>query len=172
MMRSRDVTLVILFAVLNFVFAVSIGAIFGLYSTLFISINNSVAWLLFGGRRWRIFALGLLFNLLLFSVGYPPTGAMAGIVNSFILDAVFNSFYGSFKKESKLVWWILVAQVFSLTTGPLWILVFSVPFFPMEEVIANWFVPLISLTLPVMMVENLVGSYIGYRIFKKVEKIT
>jgi hypothetical protein len=180
---SRDVALIILFAVLNLVFAVLIGQVpdliagvhgISLVFTIVYSINQSVAWLLFEGRRWRIFAMGLLFSLLAL-LAMPtilqPHAAMAGILSIFIVDALFNSLYGFFKKRDKLNWWILAAQVFSWGISPFWILAFSAPFFPVEAVIANWFIPIMSVMLPVMIVEAIAGGYIGYKIYRKVEKM-
>jgi hypothetical protein len=181
---SRDVALIILFAVLNLVFAVLIGQVpdlivgvhgISLVFTIVYSINQSVAWLLFQGRRWRIFAMGLLLSslaLLAMPTILQPHAAMAAILDSFIVDAFFNSLYGSFKRKNKLPWWILSAQVFSWGISPFLILAFSAPFFPIGAVIANWFIPIMSVVLPVMIVEAIAGSFIGYKIYKKVEKIT
>jgi hypothetical protein len=62
---SRDITLVIMFSVLELVFQALIGQVPGLITgiegigyafTIFYSIIQSVAYLMYEGRRWRIFA--------------------------------------------------------------------------------------------------------------------
>ena len=76
MISSRDLALIIVFAVLNFVFMLLIGQVpelitgvpgIGYVFTIVYSILQTVSWPLYKGRRWRIFAQGLLFSLLAFS---------------------------------------------------------------------------------------------------------
>jgi xanthosine utilization system XapX-like protein len=44
-------------------------------------------------------------------------------------------------------------------------------FYPFEQFLNNWFIPVMSVSLPVMVIEAIVGSYIGYKIYKRVEKL-
>jgi len=180
--ESRDVALIIMFVVLEIVFQVLIGQVPGLITgiggigyvfTILYSIIQSIAYLLYEGRRWRIFAQGLLHALIAFSL--IPTfifpAALAAIVNCLILDLIFNSVYKRFKSANKLFVWILICQIFYWITHPLWLLLFSSFFVPVEEVISTWFVPVMSVMLPIMIIEAIAGSYFGYRIYRRVEKI-
>jgi len=177
MWNSRDIALIIMFAVLSFVFQVLIGQIpnlitgiagIGYVFTIVYSITQTVAWLMYGGRRWRIFAQTLLFTLLCLSViqSWTPPVVMATILNIFIVDLVFNSIHGSFERKNKLVWWAILTQGYYWTTHPLLVLSFSRIFFPVEAV-----APIMSLILPLMIIEAIAGSYIGYKIYRRVEKI-
>jgi hypothetical protein len=180
MKTSRDLALIVMFAVLTFVFQALIGQVpalitgvpgIGYAFTIVYSIIQSVAFLMYEGRRWRIFAQGLLFSLIAFPFipTFTPPAAMAAILNSFIVDVVFNSLYGYFKKENRLFWWILLTQVYHWATLPLWLLPFISLFAPIQEVIEIWFIPVMSVMLPIMIVEAIAGSYIGYKIYKRVE---
>jgi len=61
----------------------------------------------------------------------------------------------------------------SLLLGDLSLLasVFFSLFVPWEEVITTWFVPVMSVMLPIMIIEAIAGSYIGYKIYRRVEKL-
>jgi hypothetical protein len=182
MKKSRDLALIVMFAVLTFVFQALIGQVpnlvtgipgIGYAFTIVYSIIQSVAFLLYEGRRWRIFAQGLLFSLIAFPLipTFTPPAAMAAILNSFIVDVVFNSFYGYFRKENRLFWWILITQVYHWSTLPLWLLPFLSLVAPIEEVMEIWFIPVFSVMLPIMIAEAAAGSYIGYKIYKRVKNI-
>ena len=171
--------LIIMFAVLTFVFQALVGQAPGLITgvpgigyvfTIVYSIIQSVAFLKYEGRRWRIFAQGLLFS----SIAFPliPTftlpAAMAAVLNSLIVNIVFNSFYGRFNRENKF-WWILLTPEHYWTTLPFWLLPFISLFAPLQEVIELWFIPVMSVMLPIMIVEAVAGSYMGYKIYQRVE---
>jgi hypothetical protein len=145
----------------------------GYIFTIVYSIIQSVAYLMYGGRRWRILAQALLLNLLylLFIPSWTLPVAMATITNMFIVDLIFNSLHGKFKRDNKLFQWILALQVYSWTTHSFMILAFLLLFVPMDEVL-SLFVPLMSVMLPIIIVEAVAGSFIGYKIYGKVEKIS
>jgi hypothetical protein len=180
---SRDITLVIMFSVLELVFQGLIGQVPGLITgiegigyafTIFYSIIQSVAYLMYEGRRWRIFAQGLLHALIALAIipTFIPPVALAAIVNTLIVDVIFNSLYGRFKGANKLFVWILIVQVYYWATQPLWLIPIFSLFAPLEEFITAWFVPVMSITLPIMIIEAVAGSYIGYKIYRRVEKVT
>jgi len=182
MKNSRDVSLIVMFSALSFVFNVLIGQlpslITGLAGTSYVftivySIIQSVAYLMYGGRRWRILAQALLLNLLyfLFIPSWTLPVAMATITNMFIVDLIFNSLHGKFKRDNRLFWWILTLQLFSWTLHTFINLPFHLLFIPMEEFMAV-FVPLISVMLPIIIVEAVAGSFIGYKIYGRVERIS
>jgi hypothetical protein len=183
MSNSRDIAVIIMFAVIGFVFMVIIGQvpmwITGIPGLAYVfdivySILQSISWLMFEGRRWRIVAQGLLISLLalvVIPVWNPPV-AMATITNMFIVDLVFNSFYGTFERKNKLLHWLILGQVYYWATHSFWILLYSsLLFYPFEALMQNWFIPIMSIMLPIIVVEAIPGSYIGYKIYRRVEKI-
>jgi hypothetical protein len=175
---TRDLALIAMFVALSFVFKELIGQIetftgipgSDFVLTIIYSIIQSVAYLMYGGRRWRILAQALLLNLLYFL--FIPTWtlpiAMATILNWFIVDLVFNSFYGKFEKDNRLFWWILALQVYSWTTYSFMLLPFLSLFIPMEAVIA-YFATFGIVWLPVTIAEAIAGSYIGYKIYQRIK---
>ena len=180
---SRDITLIIMLAVLNLVLMMLIGQVpelitgipaIGYAFNIFYAITGSIALLMYEGRRWRIFTQSLLFNsLAIFVIQiYTPIAAVVVVLTSFIMDIVFNSFYQSFKRRNKLLWWGILSQVYSHTTQPIWTLLFvSLLLAPFENVLRNWFIPIILVVFPLIIIEAIAGGYIGYRIYRRVEKL-
>ena len=181
--NTRDLALIIFFAVLNFIFMVVIGQVansitfipgIGYAFIIFYSIIASIAWLMYEGRRWRILAQGLLFNslALLFIPSRRSPIVIGAILNVLIVDLIFNSVYGFFRKKNKLLWWIEFLQVFFWAIAPLWdVLFLSLFVYPFESVLKTWFIPIMSVMLPIMIVEALAGGYIGYKIYQRVVKL-
>ena len=182
MKNSRDIALVIMFAALSFVFNLLIGQVPSLITgipgiayafTIVYSIIQSVAYLMYGGRRWRILLQALLLSLLyfLFIPSWTLPVALATISNMLIVDIIFNSFYGKFKRDNRLFRWILALQVYSWTAYSFIVLPFLSLFIPMEAVIA-YFVSLGIVWLPVTIIEAVAGSYIGYKTYRRVERFS
>jgi len=182
LLSSRDLAIIITFAVLNFVFGFMIGQVprlitgipgIGYAFTVVYSITITVSFLMYEGRRWRMFAQGLLFTLLSLSTAQSDALALAisSILCVFALDLIFNSVYVSFEKRDKLASWAIFGQVFYWTLSPFVILLTLSLFYPLQGVIATWFIPVMSIMLPVMIIEAFVGGYIGYKIYRRVEKI-
>jgi len=183
LISSRDLATIITFAVLNFVFGFLIGQIprlitgipgIGYAFTVVYSITITVSFLMYEGRRWRMFAQGLLFTLL--SLSTAQSDMLAAVISStisvFALDLVFNSVYVYFNKGGQLEKWAIFSQVFYWTLSPFVILFTLSLFYPLEGVLATWFIPVMSIMLPVMIAEAFVGGYIGYQIYRRVEKIS
>jgi len=142
--------------------------------TIVYSILQTVSWLMYEGRKWRIFAQGLLlaFLALLFIPPWTLPVALATIINMFIVDLIFNIFYGFFKKNKKLNWLSILVQVYYWTTHSLWIVFVSFLFLsPVEEVLEKWFFPIMSIILPIMIIEAIAGGYFGYQIYQRVKKV-
>jgi hypothetical protein len=177
---SRDIALIMMFAVLIFAFrllvyrGVGMINIPGLAYTLsiFFSIIYSLFFLMCEGRRWRLSFLALLSTMLYITFinsAFHPT-EMATLLNLFIVDVVFNSLYGTFERKNKLLWLTILFQIYFWTTYTLWLLVFSsVLFHPFEAFFKNWFIPTMSIT-PVLILEGLAGGFIGYQIYRRVKK--
>lgn len=183
MKTNRDLAFIIMFAVLNFVFLALIAQVpllitgipgIGYAFSIFYTITFTVALLFYEGKRWRFFSQGILFALLTLVLGGTPDILLAKIpliLNIFILDVVFNSLYGFFKRKNNLVWWAILGQVYFWTTEPFWILLFYSLFSFIEGVSTAWFIPVMSLMLPVMIIEAIAGGYLGYKIYRRVEKL-
>ena len=181
--ESRDIAIIIMLGVTGFIFMALIGQIPNLISGIpgityafhiVYSILQSISWLMFEGRRWRIVAQGLLISLLASTVipMWTTAVALSTIVNMLIVDLVFNSFHGVFERKKKLLQWLILGQVYYWSTHSLWVLLFSsLLFYPFEAVMNNWFIPIMSVMLPVIIIEAVVGSYVGYRIYRRVEKV-
>lgn len=181
MKNGRDTALVIMFAVLSVIFLALIGQVptlitgirgIGYVFIIVYSINQSVSWLLYEGRRWRIFAqasLSMLLSLIFVQTLQLGT-AMGTILNSFIADSIFNSLYKFFKRKNKPFRWILFAQIYYWTTQPIFLVPFALLFVPMEVFFPNY-IPVISVMFPIMIIEAIVGSYIGYKIYRRVENL-
>jgi hypothetical protein len=182
---SRDVALVIVFAAVVTVFRFLIGRFVGMMSiitfpgliytlSIFYAIVQSASFLLFRGRRWRFLSLGLLSTLLFFIFVSPVfrPNEMAILLNYFVIDVVFNSFYGSFEQKNRLLWLTIIFQLYYWIAYAFWILFFNAAlFYPFEQFLNNWFIPVMSVSLPVMIVEAVAGGYIGYKIYRRVEKL-
>ena len=184
---SRDLSLVIVFVALLVVLNVLISRIpetvsgiagFGYLFTILYSITLSVAYLMYGGRRWRIIAQASLYALVytVLPISSSPGGTipplLATIVNAFTIDIVFNSFHGFFERRNRLQWWVIPTQLYYWGTHSIWTLVFtSLLFYPFEAAMQYWFIPVALVMLPVMIVEAVAGGYIGYKIYRRVEKI-
>jgi len=97
---------------------------------------------------------------------------MAILMNYFIVDVVFNSFYVSFDKKNKLLWLTISLQLYYWIAYTFWLLLFATAlFFPFESFLNNYFIPVFSVMLPVLIIEAIAGSYIGYKIYRRVEKL-
>ena len=181
MKNSRDVALIIMFAALSFAFNAIIGqlpAFSGIPGSAFVftivySIIQSVAYLMYGGRRWRIIAQALLLSslYLLFIPSWTLPIALATITNMLLVDIIFNSLHGRFKRDNKLFWWILALQIYSWTTYSFMVLPFLALFIS-TEVAVTYFVTIGIVWLPVTIAEAVAGSYFGYKIYGRVERIS
>ena len=181
-MDRKDFTLIIMFAVLNFVFAALIGQVprlitgipgIGYMLIIFYSITISVALLFYQGRRWRFSMQGILFAFLTLSLGASSAALISKIsliINAFVLDTVFNSFYDYFKRNDKLKWWVILGQVYYWVTDSFWLLLVNLMFYELEPVIATWYM-IMPFILPIMFIEAIAGGYLGYNIFQRIKKV-
>ena len=184
MWSSRDITLIIVFAVLSFInFAVVLqtfslltgipGIVYGV--DIIGATLGTVGFLMFEGRRWRRTVLGFLIFLLSLSLNlgggsFNVITRIPIILKMFIGDVVFNSFYGYFERRDKLSWLAVFQSVTFFATSPFFdIMFFSL--FVSFEVLAPLF-NLVILMLPLILVLSITGGYIGYRIYRRVETLT
>ena len=146
----------------------------GYILSVFFSIIYSLAFLMYKGRRWRLFSQALLSTflyLIFINSTFRPT-EIAALLNIFTADIVFNSLYGSFERKNKLLWVTNIFQVYYGTIQTLLLLVFySILFYPFDAFLNNWFIPIISAMLPILILEGLAGGFIGYQIYRRVKII-
>ena len=175
-----------MFAVLTFIFRFFIGRVVGMIEappfgastayllSIFFSIIHSLSFLMYKGKRWRLFSQGILSSLLYIIFINPTIRAveMATITNLFICDVFFNSFYGLFEQKKRLLWLTLSFQVFYWATHAIWLLTYmSIFFYSFEGVLNNWFIPIMLILIPIMVIEGIIGGFTGYKIHGRVKRI-
>ena len=183
MWKSRDFALIILIAVVTFVFTIFVGQLAWLFtgipgSNMLFSIGYAIlisfALLMFEGRRWRFFVHSILVVFLtlptyLAGTPFDVVIRMPLIINAFHGDLLFNSIYGFFEKRNKLLWWaILIAVEYMLMNPFLGAMIW--PLFYPPEFVATM-VSAILLLLPVIIIECVAGGYLGYKIYERVKKL-
>jgi hypothetical protein len=184
MLNSKDLTVIIIMAVLGLVLTVLVGQVATIitgvpganyFLVIIFAIQTSFALLLYEGRRWRFFAQMTLFTFLIIPtyIGGIPFDLLSKInliVNSFQCDLLFNSVHGTFKKQNKLVWWaILVTLEFWLLNPLFGVLIKSLLLYPPEFMMT--FIGVLPFLLPAIIGESTAGGFIGYKIYKRVENL-
>jgi hypothetical protein len=181
---SREIALVVVFAVLIVIFGLFIGRLAGMIQippfgastayllSIFYSIIHSLAFLMYKGKRWTLFSQAIISSLLTMALGAPISGIpMATITNLFICDVIFNSYYGVFEQKKRLLWLTLSFQILYWATHAIWLLVYnSIFFYSFEGLMEFWFIPIMLILIPIMVIEGVIGGYIGYKIYRRVEK--
>ena len=186
MKQTRDLTLIIMFAVLLLIENILVSRVsesvtgiagFGYLFTIIYSITLSVAYLMYRGKRWRIITQVSLYSLLQIfllpfaSLHYSIPPLLATVINASTIDIVANSFYEFFNRRDRLVIWVILTQLYYWGTHSIWTLVFtSLLFAPFESALKYWFIPVALGMIPVMVVEAIAGGYIGNKIYKRVEQ--
>ena len=182
MWKSRDLTIVIILAVVSFIYTTFVGQLGNLLTGIqglnwfFIMghiIFISFGFLMYEGRRWRLLLQGLLTALLtlttyLSGAPFDILSKMPMIATSFFVDLIFNSLYDFFKKRNRLLWLaILVTIAFSLML-PVFISLNMYLFYPPQAL--YMFINVYVLLLPLTIVETVVGAITGTMIYRRVRK--
>jgi hypothetical protein len=182
--KTRDIAFIILFSVLTFInFSTTVQFIRGLgipglyYADVGGTILFGVSFLLYEGRRWRVLAQSLLIlilGLFWFTGGATQTiiRLIPWIMKAIFVDIVLNSLYGSFKRKNKLLWLTILGCVVFFALGP-FLDVFFYSFFPLVYPIGFTTMLLIGVTVlfPLFLGLSVMGGYLGFRIYKRVEKL-
>ena len=182
MWKSRDLALVIVLAVVSFIYTVFLGqlgnlftGILGLNYLLIIghAVIISFSFLVYEGRRWRFLLQGILVALLTtptFQSGVPfdLLARAPIIVGSFFSDIIFNSIYSYFRTHDKLKLWAILVPVGHLLITPFTLALNLFLFYPSEAF--SLYVEVFLLLLPVTMTEAVIGGYLGHKIFEKMMK--
>lgn len=184
MWKSRNVAILIVLAVVNFVFSTLVGqlgwlttgipgsnlVVFGVIFAIF----PSFTLLIFKGKRGLFFVEALLSVIIALSTyvnGAPfdIISRIPAIVSALQCDILFNSSYCFFEKREKLLLWATLGSIeFTFVTQLLGLVVWPLVMTP--EAITLW-INTLPIIVPVVAAETAIGSYLGYRIYKKVEKI-
>ncbi len=180
MWSSRDISLVIITAVVVFILSVSIfqlpriltgngGLVYS--TTIGMAFTISITLLLFEGRRWRFVAhntLVVLLSLPTSFMGAPFDVFPRSIafLAAFPVDLILNSLYQKFKDSDKLVWWsVLVNLVFFSLLPLLQLLLFPLYFPPQYmEVFAN----ILLVMSPWIIGGAIGGGYFGYKVYRRI----
>lgn len=180
-MITKDLTRAILFSVILFVthswvgqIPILITGIPGIGYTLIIIniVIYSVAGLLFEGRRWRIFFMtgiivALTLPLYLGGRPYDIISRLPILISAFFFDLIFNSVYKMFEIKKHLDLWIICGVTFNFMASTLLAVPVNLIFYT-PEVVQILF-DTTSIFLPIILIESIIGGYIGYKIFSRIK---
>jgi hypothetical protein len=178
---SRDIALIISISVMSFVYAAFVSQLgnlitgivgFNYLFTLGHAILISVAILLYEGRRWRFLFQSVLVALLFiptYQAGTPfdVLARIPIIINTFLGDLVFNSLYSFFRKLNQLKLWAILTVTTFWICSPFLFMLNLYLFYPPERLIPFW--NTLLLMLPVIIIESIIGGYLGYNIYERVK---
>ena len=181
--NTKDVALATLLAVVSFLTHAGIGQMptlitgipgIGYYFIIIHTILYSIAALLFQGRRWRLlFMTGLIVVLTLpLFLGGPPFDIISRlpiITSAFFFDLFFNSLYELFNRKNLLALWAISGVTFQFMCGTLLTVPINLLFYT-PEVVQSLF-NIISAFLPVILVESIIGGYLGYQVYKRIKSV-
>lgn len=183
MIKTKDLSLIIIMAVVGFVSAVSFNQLAGLITgiaganflfVISLAIQTSFSTLMYEGRRWRFFIQFSIFSLLTVptSLGGTPfdlINRIPQIFTAFLADIGINSIYGIFKKKNQLKAWAISTTLAFWLAMP-FIGILTMPLYLPSEAVTN-FIQIVVILLPVIIVESSFGGYLGYKIYKRVKNI-
>lgn len=182
MWNSKDIALILLLAVLSFVYSILIAQlptlIVGVVGLNYIFIFGygifiSLSFLIYKGKRWRFgFQTALLALLMIptFAMGTPfdVLARLPLVIVGFLSDFIFNSIYDYFCTKKRLKYWAILATLFTIGINPFLAVLNMVLFYP--PIVLGSFIQVVSLLSPVIVIEALIGGYIGFVLFNKVKK--
>ncbi len=182
MWSSKDIGLVAVLAALGFVTAVSVGQIgyllvgvpgINYIFLVFQSIQTGFALLVYQGKRWRFLAQMTIFTILIIpvnlgGVAFDFLGKTHYIIAAFFTDLIANSTYNYFKKHNKTKYWAVLngGLLFWILQPSASITVNLLLFVPQTA----QFISVVALLWPLIIVESVAGSYIGYKIYRRIAK--
>ena len=183
MWSSRDLALVVLFPIVNVIYTYLFGqlgwmllGVPGSNMALIIGglIINSVALLMFEGRRWRFFLMQLIFIILILPTNLLGTPfdilpRLPSLINAIHADILYNSIYGFFNNRNQLKLWVTICLVEFFLVNPLLTAIGFTFLFPPDFV--STFIMVALLLLPVSIAESIIGSLIGFKLYEKTKRI-
>ena len=183
MWKSRELTLVILFAVTAFVYHGSIGQLpllitgipgLGYYFVIGLNIIFGTAFLMFEGKRWRYFFFGALFCLLMgfIHVILNPFYVFANVptlIASFVADVVFNSFYKEFQRRKQLKWLSIMQVTVGHSILDTFLRILLLPLLMPPE-FTTTFTSVTLMMFPLILFYGVAGGYISFKIYSRINK--
>jgi hypothetical protein len=180
-LKSKEITLIIIFAVLGFVYTVFVAQIgyliTGIPGVNFVFIIGHVILissqlLLYAGRRWRFFISSVLFVFLIIPTNFAGTSfdmlsRIPLVIHAFFADLFFNSIYGFFESHNKLFWWTILVSIEYNVLNPFFSILLYQFLYPPQFVAS--FINVVLLMLPVIIVESIFGGYMGYKIYERIK---
>jgi hypothetical protein len=133
----------------------------------------SFGFLIYEGRRWRFLLQSTIVALLTiptFMSGMPfdVLARWPMIAGAFFSDLILNSVYSIFRKYNRLFLWAFFAVVVFLFFTPFFVALNMFLFYPRE--VLTLYITVFFMLLPVTLIETLLGSYIGLKLFRRVQK--
>ena len=181
MWSSKDISLIIFLSVISFIYSLLIGQLGNLITGivglnyLFVighGIFISFGMLMYEGRRWRYFLQGAIVGLLFiptFAAGTPfdVLARVPMFIGNFFADIIVNSIYSRFRNSNKLMWWAMLGAITAILLLPFFTIINMYLFYPPQFL--ESFVYVVTLLLPVILIESAIGSYIGFRIYCRIK---
>lgn len=183
MLKSKELALIIIFAVTAFVYQASVTQVpfiitgipgIGYYFVLGGVIIFGTAFLMFEGRRWRFFIFNVLYSLLMsfIFVGIAPVHLFRNIpmlTGAFIIDIVLNTLYEPFRKRKQIKWLAILQSLlgFSLLDTFLRILMFP---FLMPPEFTSIFTSMTLTMFPLILFYGVIGGYVAYLIYSRIKR--
>jgi hypothetical protein len=182
MFTSKDIGLIIFLAVLHFVVTLSVGQLartitgipgISYIFTIFHAIITAFSISLYNGTRWRFLFQMTLYTFLIVptSIGGVPFDIVtkSGLIfNALVVDMSMMGVYELFK-EKKLLWVMIAITLFWMLNPIFGIAIKSIILFPPDYI--TKLISTVTLLYPVIIVESIIGAWIGYTLYKRVTKI-
>ena len=183
MWSSRELALVIVLAILGVlygVFVLQLGRLLtsipGLNYLLSVGVAIwiSLSFLLFNGKRWRLLATVTIFVLLtiptyVMGTPYDLVARMPVILIILLIDIIFNSVYAKSRKKG-ILRLIIILSIVNLI-GDMAFRVMIYPFVYSSNFV-TFFYGISLYLLPVVIVEAIIGGYVGYKIFQRIKNLS
>jgi hypothetical protein len=182
MWESREIAQVIILAVASFIYTVFVGQLGNMITGIlgmnyFFLVGHailiSLSFLIYHGRRWRFFLQSVLVAVLTlptFLTGMPfdLLSKWPMITGAFLADLIFNSLYSFFSKRKKLLLWAFLCVFGLYTISPFFAAQNMFLFYPSQVFTA--YITVYFLLFPVTIIESIIGSFIGYKTYCRINK--
>ncbi|PVX23108.1 MAG: hypothetical protein CW691_11605 [Candidatus Bathyarchaeum sp.] len=182
MVDSKDICLIVVMANIGFFTTLLFGQMARVVTgvpgsnyvfIILLTIQTSFSFQIYEGRRWRVFIQGVIFTILIIPLNFGGTpynviSKMNYVITPLICDVIFNSLYGIFRRYNKLFLWGVLTTVVFWALNPFLGALTAYVVQPIEYVMA--FLNVVLLLLPLIIIESVVGGYIGYKIYLRVKR--
>ncbi len=181
MWGSKDLSLVAILAALTSLTAASIGQMGYIISglrgtnsifTILFAIQISFALLMYQGRKWRFLLQMTIFTVIITPTNYGGApydffGKTYFIMAAFLTDAVSSNFYQLLKQKNKLKLYAVLAGSLFFTLEIVLSIAITIAFYTSQ---AAGLIFVFTLLIPLVIVEAIAGSYLGYKIYRRINQ--